>query len=90
MGDKVLIVEDEPTLPETLEYNLTRQGYEVYTASTGHVHPLTMQAMAEWGIDISRQLSKSVDECAMPNLTWLSPCAIMRPGTVPSGWGQGK
>jgi arsenate reductase len=60
-GDKVLIVEDEPTL-ETLEYNLTRQGYEVYTASTGHVHPLTIQAMAEWGIDISRQRSKSVDE----------------------------
>jgi CheY-like chemotaxis protein len=35
MGDKVLIVEDEPTLLETLEYNLTRQGYEVYTATDG-------------------------------------------------------
>ena len=35
MGDKVLVVEDEPTLLETLEYNLTRQGYEVYTAADG-------------------------------------------------------
>jgi DNA-binding response OmpR family regulator len=29
MGDKVLVVEDEPTLLETLEYNLIRQGHEV-------------------------------------------------------------
>jgi len=35
MSDKVLIVEDEPTLLETLEYNLTRQGYEVCTAADG-------------------------------------------------------
>ncbi len=32
---KVLIVEDEPTLLETLEYNLTRQSYEVCTATDG-------------------------------------------------------
>ncbi|MEA3339755.1 MAG: response regulator transcription factor [Chloroflexota bacterium] len=32
---KVLVVEDEPTLLETLEYNLTRQGYVVCTASDG-------------------------------------------------------
>jgi len=32
---KVLIVEDEPTLLETLEYNLTRQSYEVCTAADG-------------------------------------------------------
>ncbi len=35
MGDKVLVVEDEPTLLETLEYNLARQGYEVFTATDG-------------------------------------------------------
>jgi len=35
MVDKVLIVEDEPTLLETLEYNFARQGYEVITASDG-------------------------------------------------------
>ena len=31
----MLIVEDEPTLLETLKYNLQRQGYEVVTASDG-------------------------------------------------------
>ncbi|HEC34834.1 MAG TPA: response regulator transcription factor [Chloroflexi bacterium] len=35
MADRVLIVEDEPTLLEALEYNLTRQGYEVCTAADG-------------------------------------------------------
>ncbi len=32
---KVLVVEDEPTLLDTLEYNLTRQGYAVLTAADG-------------------------------------------------------
>jgi DNA-binding response OmpR family regulator len=35
VGKKVLVVEDEPTLVETLEYNLTRQGYDVCTATDG-------------------------------------------------------
>jgi len=35
MTEKVLIVEDEPTLLDTLEYNLTRQGYQVYTTADG-------------------------------------------------------
>jgi len=33
--DKILVVEDEPSLVETLEYNLTRQGYLVRTARDG-------------------------------------------------------
>ena len=32
---RVLVVEDEPTLVETLEYSLTRQGYSVSTAMDG-------------------------------------------------------
>jgi DNA-binding response OmpR family regulator len=32
---KVLVVEDEQTLIETLEYSLRRQGYEVFTAKEG-------------------------------------------------------
>ena len=32
---KILVVEDEPTLLETLVYNLERQGYEVLTAEDG-------------------------------------------------------
>lgn len=35
MDEKVLIVEDEPTLLETLEYNLIHHGYKVYTATDG-------------------------------------------------------
>jgi DNA-binding response OmpR family regulator len=32
---KILVVEDEPALLDTLEYNLSRQGYEVCTAADG-------------------------------------------------------
>jgi DNA-binding response OmpR family regulator len=35
MPSKILIVEDELTLQETLEYNLTHQGYEVRVAGDG-------------------------------------------------------
>jgi DNA-binding response OmpR family regulator len=35
MSDKILVVEDELVLRETLEYNLTKQGYEVCTAADG-------------------------------------------------------
>ena len=35
MTKKVLVVEDEPTLLETLEYNLSRRDYEVFTAADG-------------------------------------------------------
>jgi DNA-binding response OmpR family regulator len=36
MADKILIVEDELSLQETLAYNLKRQGYDVNTASDGN------------------------------------------------------
>jgi DNA-binding response OmpR family regulator len=35
MAKKILIVEDEPALQETLAYNLSRQGYEVETVGDG-------------------------------------------------------
>lgn len=38
------------------------EAYSAGTAPTGYVHPLAMRAMAELGIDISGQRSKSVDE----------------------------
>ena len=34
-GQKVLVVEDEPALIDTLSYSLARQGYEVRTATDG-------------------------------------------------------
>ena len=30
MSNKVLVIEDEPDIRKTLEYNLTREGFEVY------------------------------------------------------------
>lgn len=36
MSLKVLVVEDEPVLLETLAYNLGKQGYEVLTAADGY------------------------------------------------------
>jgi len=35
MAEKILIVEDEPTLQETLAYNLKKQGYEVDATGDG-------------------------------------------------------
>ncbi len=35
MSEKILVVEDEPTLVETLEYNLSHRGYDVFTAMGG-------------------------------------------------------
>lgn len=35
MPEKILIIEDEPSLVETLEYNLARQGYDVVSATDG-------------------------------------------------------
>ncbi len=35
MSEKILVVEDELVLRETLAYNLTKQGYEVITAADG-------------------------------------------------------
>jgi DNA-binding response OmpR family regulator len=37
MPSKILIVEDEPALQDTLEYNLTHQGYEVRVAGDGFI-----------------------------------------------------
>jgi len=36
MAEKILVVEDDLTLQETLVYNLTHQGYTVVTASDGN------------------------------------------------------
>ncbi len=35
MAEKILVVEDDPTLQETLVYNLTRQGYDVKSVGDG-------------------------------------------------------
>jgi len=69
MGDKVLIVEDEPTLLETLEYNLARQGYEVYTATDGLA-----------ALEIARRERPGVIvlDIMLPGLDGFEVCRILR------------
>ena len=69
MRDKVLVVEDEPTLLETLEYNLIRQGYEVHTAADG----LTALEIAR-----REQPNAIVLDIMLPGLDGLEVCRILR------------
>ena len=34
MPKKILIIEDEPDIRKTIEYNLAREGFEIYTAAS--------------------------------------------------------
>jgi DNA-binding response OmpR family regulator len=69
MGDKVLVVEDERTLRETLEYNLIRQGYEVLTAADGR----SAVAMA-----LRERPDLLVLDVMLPELDGLEVCRILR------------
>ncbi len=66
---KVLVVEDEPTLLETLAYNLNRQGYEVTTASDGHT-----------ALDVARreQPELIVLDVMLPGIDGLEVCRLLR------------
>ncbi len=66
---KVLIVEDDPTLLETLEYSLKRQGYQVYTAADGRV-----------ALEIARQERPDalVLDVMLPGLDGFEVCRILR------------
>jgi len=69
MPDKMLVVEDDPTLLETLEYNLNRQGYQVLTAANG------MDA-----VEIARKERPDlvVLDLMLPGLDGLEVCRILR------------
>ena len=69
MGDKVLVVEDEPTLLETLVYNLDRQGYQVESASDG-----------EAAVQLARQAHPDliVLDIMLPKLDGFEVCRILR------------
>ncbi|MFN2167411.1 MAG: response regulator transcription factor [Anaerolineae bacterium] len=69
MAHKVLVVEDEPTLLETLAYNLTRQSYEVITAKDG------LQA-----VKIARQERPSlmVLDLMLPGMDGFEVCRVLR------------
>lgn len=69
MSDKILVVEDEETLLETLAYNLTRQGYEVLTASDGNT-----------ALDLAReeQPDAIVLDIMLPGIDGFEVCRILR------------
>ncbi len=41
MGEKILVVDDEPAVTDLLAYNLRKADYQVLTASDGH-HALSL------------------------------------------------
>ncbi len=69
MGKKVLVVDDEPTLLETLEYNLARQGYEVCTATDGRM-----------ALEVARRERPDliVLDIMLPGLDGFEVCRILR------------
>ncbi|UCG23630.1 MAG: response regulator, partial [Chloroflexota bacterium] len=72
MRQKVLVVEDEPVLLETLDYNLSREGYEVSQATTGR------QAIE---IARSEQPDLVVLDVMLPGLDGFEVCRILRQET---------
>jgi len=69
MSEKILVVEDEPALQETLAYNLERQGYNVETASDGQA-----------ALDVARSLQPDliVLDLMLPILDGFEVCRIIR------------
>ncbi|MBS3783097.1 MAG: response regulator transcription factor [Anaerolineae bacterium] len=69
MSEIVLVVEDEPTLVETLAYNLSRQDYQVLTAMDGRS-----------AIDMAREKRPDliVLDLMLPGLDGVEVCRILR------------
>lgn len=69
MAEKILIVEDEPALQETLAYNLSRQGYSVETVGDG-----------QSALDKARQIKPDliVLDIMLPVLDGFEVCRILR------------
>jgi DNA-binding response OmpR family regulator len=69
MVDKILVVEDEITLQETLAYNLTQQGYEVETAGDGKA-----------AIEVARRIQPDLIllDIMLPIMDGIEVCRILR------------
>jgi DNA-binding response OmpR family regulator len=69
MAEKILIVEDEPALQETLAYNLSRQGYSVETVGDGRT-----------ALDMARQIKPDliVLDIMLPGMDGFEVCRILR------------
>lgn len=72
---RILVVEDEPTLSESLQYQLEREGYQVVVAADGHA------AFSEFR---AREPSLVLLDLMIPKLSGLDLCRLMRAeSTVP-------
>jgi DNA-binding response OmpR family regulator len=69
MKEKLLVVEDEPVLRETLEYKLTQEGYEVMTADNGKL--AVELALAE-------EPDLLLLDIMLPELDGIEVCRILR------------
>jgi DNA-binding response OmpR family regulator len=69
VGKKVLVVEDDLTLMDTLDYNLSRQGYDVFTAADGRA-----------ALEMARQKKPDliVLDIMLPGLDGFEVCRILR------------
>jgi DNA-binding response OmpR family regulator len=67
--NKILIVEDDPNLLETLKYNLRKDGYEVATASDG-----------EQAIEVARREKPAliILDIMLPKISGFEVCRILR------------
>jgi DNA-binding response OmpR family regulator len=69
MAEKILVVEDEISLQETLAYNLTRQGYEVNSVADGNA---ALQAARSWHPDLV------LLDVMLPGIDGFEVCRILR------------
>ena len=69
MADKILVVEDEPSIQETLAYNLERQGYDVNIAGDGLL-----------GLEMARTSRPDliVLDVMLPGMDGFEVCRILR------------
>ena len=69
MAEKILVVEDEPSLQETLIYNLEKQGYSVEAAGDGRA-----------AIEAARRIAPDliVLDIMLPELDGFEVCKILR------------
>ena len=66
---KILIVDDEPDILELIEYNLKKEGYQVFLASNG-----------QEGINVAKKVHPDliILDIMMPKMDGIEACRIMR------------
>ncbi|TDO21004.1 response regulator transcription factor [Pedobacter duraquae] len=69
VNQKILIVDDEPDILELVEYNLKKEGYQVFTASNG-----------QEGIALAKKVHPDliVLDIMMPKMDGIEACRLMR------------